>query len=267
MTDDPNALTPVERVGGSVGTVWVKRDDTFVFAGSCGGKVRTCLHIAETAQRGGKTTLVTAGSRQSPQVNIVAGIARELGMAARCHVPAGDRTPEISAAILAGADIIGHRPGYNTVIVRRAREDVWTDPAAVEVPFGMETPLAVQFTAEQVANLPFGQFERIVVPVGSGMSLAGIIQGLEDVGHPETPVLAVQVGADPHARLDRYAPMWRWANVDLVRAGVDYHTPIVGGMIAEVLLDPIYEAKCLPYIRPGDLFWIVGRRETAQVRV
>lgn len=258
-TDDPTALTPVERIG----DLLVKRDDTFVFAGSCGGKVRTCLHIALAAQHRGKDTLVTAGSRQSPQVNIVAGIARELGMDARCHVPAGDRTPEIAAAILAGATIVGHRPGYNSVIVRRAREDVWIDPGAVEVPFGMETPLAVTYTAAQVANLPFGEFERIVVPVGSGMSLAGIIQGLEDVGRPQTPILGVQVGADPTGRLDRYAPMWRWADVTLRRAPWPYHHAIQCDTVGAIVLDPIYEAKCGSFLQAGDLFWVVGRRETA----
>lgn len=260
MTDDPDALTPVERIG----RMWVKRDDTFVFAGSCGGKVRTCLQIAIAAQRGGKTTLVTAGSRQSPQVNIVAGIARELGMIARCHVPAGDMTPELRAASRAGAELVMHRPGYNTVIVRRAREDVWTDPSAVEVPFGMETMHAVNNTAKQVRNLPFGSFDRIVVPVGSGMSLAGILSGLHDQDRHETPVLGVVVGADPEHRLDTYAPMWRWMNLTLKKAPWPYHHAVLCDTIGDgVVLDPIYEAKCGPFVEPGDLFWIVGRRETA----
>jgi len=26
-------------------------------------------------------------------------------------------------------------------------------------------------------------------------------------------------------------------------------------------LDPIFEAKCLPFLQPGDLFWVVGIRQ------
>lgn len=29
-----------------------------------------------------------------------------------------------------------------------------------------------------------------------------------------------------------------------------------------VRLDPIYEAKCVPFLLPGDLFWCVGIRAT-----
>ena len=34
------------------------------------------------------------------------------------------------------------------------------------------------------------------------------------------------------------------------------HQERLGGLA----LDPYYEAKCVPYLRPGDLFWVVGRR-------
>jgi 1-aminocyclopropane-1-carboxylate deaminase/D-cysteine desulfhydrase-like pyridoxal-dependent ACC family enzyme len=260
---DPDALTPVERVGGW----WVKRDDAFEVAGSCGGKVRTCLHIARAAQAAGRRTLVTAGSRSSPQVNIVAGVAAALGMHARCHVPTGQWTPEMLAAGRAGAHIIRHRPGHNSVLVARAREDAAADRSAELVPFGMETPLAVTYTAAQCANLPYGDFGRLVVSVGSGMSLAGIIAGLTDnTGMGAVPVLGVRVGADPIARLDHYAPMWRWCDVTLAAAGLAYHQPLHRVLVNDrgfpIVLDPIYEAKCHPLLQPGDLLWIVGRRQT-----
>ena len=263
MTGDPDALTPVDRVGGW----WVKRDDAFEVAGSCGGKVRTCLHIARAAQAAGARTLVTAGSRSSPQVNIVAGVAQVLGMHARCHVPTGQWTPELVAAGRAGAHLVRHRPGHNSVLVARARADAEADPVAALIPFGMETPLAVTYTAAQCANLPYGDFGRLVVSVGSGMSLAGILAGVADYrGMGAVPVLGVRVGADPTARLDRYAPMWRWCSVELVDAGVPYHKPVERLLLNAhgypIVLDPIYEAKCWPHLRDGDLLWIVGRRQT-----
>lgn len=271
MTDAPvapDALparpTPVERAVLPDGAaVWLKRDDAYRVAGAIGGKARTCWHLATAG--GVPTGLVTAGSRQSPQVGIVARIARRLGVPCRVHVPAaaGPLTPELAAAQAAGAAVVGHRPGHNSVIVARAREDArsrgWR-----EIPFGMECREAVRQTAGQAAALaaaPPDGLRRIVVPVGSGMSLAGILAGLARAGCA-VPVVGVVVGADPAKRLDAYAPPgWR-QRVTLVRSPLDYHAPAATTVLDGVRLDPIYEAKCLPYLRAGDLLWIVGIRPT-----
>jgi len=250
--DDP---TPIEPHGGHL----VKRDDLYAIDGGCGGKVRSCLALAS---RPGVLGLVTAGSRQSPQVNIVAGVARLLGIPCRVHVPAaqGPLTPELAAAQAAGAEIIEHRPGHNTVIVARARDDAAAHPGWTEIPFGMECTTAVESTAEQAAGLPHDT-PRIVVPVGSGMSLAGILTGTARAGAGHIPILGVVVGADPTKRLDRYAPAWR-DRVTLVHSELDYHQHAPTTRLGELELDPVYEAKCLPHLRPGDLLWVVGRRGT-----
>ena len=49
----------------------------------------------------------------------------------------------------------------------------------------------------------------------------------------------------------------------LIEAGVDYHTAAPETVVEGILLDPIYEAKCIPFLRPNDLLWVVGRRNTA----
>lgn len=254
LLGDPTAQTPVEFHGGHL----VKRDDRFGIGRSAGGKVRSCLALARTP---GCRGLVTAGSRHSPQVNIVASVGAMLGLPVRAHVPAGATTPELAAAAAIGAEIVGHRPGYNTVIIARAREDA-AERGWVEIPFGMETPVAVEQTAAQVRNLPFGDFTRIVIPVGSGMSLAGVLRGLREAGQ-DVPVLGVVVGADPSDRLDEHAPGWR-NQVRLVRSHLEYdsHAPVT--TLGDLALDPIYEAKALPFLKDGDLFWVVGCRETAR---
>lgn len=250
MTD---IATPVELHG----DIWLKRDDLYSYAGRHGGKVRTCRTIAMEAKRCGCVGLITAGSRQSPQVSIVSAIASHLGMRCRVHVPAGADTPQIDAALSAGAEVVRHRPGYNTVIVARAREDVATSPAWGHVPFGMETEYAVEATASQVLSALLVGPSRIVVPVGSGMSLAGVLCGMVA---PSVPVLGVVCGASPMGRLDRYAPLWRaWGNVELVSASVDYHRHVEAS-VGDVGLDPVYEAKCAEFLRPGDLLWVVGHR-------
>jgi DNA modification methylase len=256
LDDDTPDLTPVERRG----EYWFKRDDTFTIANVSGGKARTCWALAQ-----GAPGLVTAGSRSSPQVNIVAHIAQRLGIPARVHVPEGELTAELIAARTAGAEIIQHKAGYNSVIVKRARDDAKATGYR-EIPFGMECPEAIKQTRKQVANLPFGNFGRLVIPCGSGMSLAGVLWGLIDQGRTDVEVLAVQVGADPTARLNRYAPPgWR----DLVQlrpSGQDYHDAAPAAAIEGIGLDPHYEAKCLPFLEPNDLLWIVGIRQTEQLK-
>ena len=247
--------TPWQLVEGT----WVKRDDLFELNGSRGGKVRTCLALAT---RAGVRGLVTAGSRQSPQVNIVATVAEHLGLPCEVHVPAANKpfTPELENARDRGARVVEHRPGHNSVIVSRARRAAealgWT-----EIPFGMECEEAVHQTASQVQDIP-PDVERIVMPVGSGMSLAGVFAGLQLLGS-DLPILGVVVGASPEKRLYRYAPMWRFGDVELVNAGLDYHASAPVTRLGDLPLDPIYEAKCLPFLRAGDALWVVGRRESA----
>lgn len=252
---DPDApLTPVQ-YHCALG-VWVKRDDYFVRAGVRGGKVRTCSFLARGA-RG----LVTAGSRSSPQANIVAHIAQDMGIPARVHTPNGELSPELLDAQKCGAEIIQHKAGYNSVIVARAHADAvardWT-----EIPFGMECEEAVRQTRAQAANIPVAA-RRIVMPVGSGMSFCGVLWGLQDAGL-EIPVLGVAVGASPIKRLRQYAPPDWATRATLVPSGSDYHEESAITNLEGIRLDPFYESKAIPFLLPGDVFWIVGIRRTAE---
>lgn len=248
--------TPVERWG----DVLVKRDDLFTAGGLQGGKVRSCLSLL--SQPGVKGA-VTAGSRHSPQVEIVAGLAAELGLPCSVHVPAGDDTPALTYAAERGAEVNRHRPGHNSVIVARARKDAeargW-----LEVPFGMECAEAVQATAKEAATLLLlpEPPQRIVVPVGSGMSLAGILHGLA-AAELGIPVVGIVVGADPQRRLARWAPAGWEEQVELRGSGLPYEKHPALTSLGGLDLDPVYEAKCLPALEPGDLLWVVGKRRSA----
>lgn len=250
MTD----LTPVQRHG----DVWLKRDDLYepLHDGNRGGKMRTCMHLARVAKAAGRRELVTAGSRHSPQVPMVAAAAAVAGLDVVAYVPAGPETPELALAASLGAKLEQVRPGYNGVIVARARSYARNAPWSFEVPFGMECQAAVDLTSEQVLNLPAG-VGRIVVPVGSGMSLAGILTGLWRT-NTKVPVLGVWVGADATPRLDRWAPWWRQYS-EQVSASHRYQDR-VDAQVDGVTLDPVYEAKCVEFLQPGDLLWVVGHR-------
>lgn len=256
-------LTPVEKHG----EIWYKRDDTYEFAGQYGGKVRTCRHIVEKnlaaimSRDVARCGLVTAGSRQSPQVNIVAHVAKHFGLPCRVHVPGGALSPELLAAQEAGAHVIQHYPGHNSVIVSRAQDDARSSHY-VEIPFGMTCREAVHMTATQVENLP-REAKRLVVPVGSGMTLAGVLEGMLRFGIT-MPVLGVIVGADPTDRLTTHSLGWQ-QRVRLVKSPLNYHQAYPDPQAPDggPLLDPIYEAKCLPFLEPGDVLWCVGIRQTS----
>jgi len=253
---DHHELTPVERYD----DIYIKRDDLYTVAGVRGGKARTCRHIIESTPTSYTHGVITGGARKSPQVSIVANIAKLLGVACRVHVPDGPTTPEIDSATEAGAEVVRHRPGYNSVIDGRAKRDAhesgWT-----LVPFGMRCAAAVTMTAGQVGNIP-DDTKRIIMAVGSGMSLAGVIAGLGTTGRA-IPVVGVVVGADPRRNLDTYSPWWEQF-ATLVPAGVKYQDEVVAE--SPIPLDPIYEAKAWTFTEPGDLFWAVGHRDLVDCR-
>ena len=249
-------LTPVQTFGCGV---FVKRDDLYSVAGVCGGKVRACYNIVSKTRdlRG----LVTAGSRSSPQVNIVASIAKHFKLPCFCHVPSGKLFPEVELAQSKGATIVQHKPGYNSVIVARARECA-KEMNYTEIPFGMSSFDAVNSTRKQALNLKQFPIKRILMIVGSGMSLAGVLWGLQDEGM-SIPITGVVVGSDPVKRLMGFAPFGWQQRVELIKSKHKYQD-VVEGYLAGITLDPIYEAKLVPFIKEGDLVWIVGIRESVK---
>lgn len=253
-----DSLTPVEVHGGHL----VKRDDTFSAFGALGGKARTCLYLCETALKSGLAGLVTAGSKKSPQIQIVSFIAKHYGVPFHAHCPEGALGEELEVAKSNGAEIIQHRAGYNNVIIKRALDDAEAMGYA-NIPFGMECWEAVYQTALQVKSLvqPYkeGKLKRIIMPVGSGMSFSGVLWGLKyfDI---DVPVLGVIVGADPSKRLKKYAPE-HGVSYELVKSTYNYHAYYPNNSIGDLKLDPIYEAKCLDFIEEGDLLWVVGVRD------
>lgn len=244
-------LTPVEKYG----SYFFKRDDLYEIGGVRGGKVRTCYALAETAKIG----LTTAGSRSSPQVNIVANIAKFLGLPCVAHTPLGPLNMELELAREAGCTIIQHKAGYNNVIACRSREYAY-QTGYTDIPFGMEHDVAIVETMTQVKNIP-KEVKRIVIPVGGGMSLAGVLHGI-NFFLPGVPVVGVIVGADQNKRLNRWAPMgWQFL-CTLVKAKETYDQYVPTYLDIPFTLDPVYEAKCQEFLQPGDLLWCVGLRQS-----
>jgi len=234
--------------------VYLKRDDYFNVLGLRGGKVRTAYTLLKKAD---SDTVVTAGARQSPQIAIVSALSYWLGKTCHCFVPSGEETEMINIARYFKAKIHKVMPGRNSVLIVRAVEFA-RKRGFCYIPFGMECEEAVEETAKQVQNLPFNKINKIVFPVGSGMSLAGVVTGLKRLGIKKK-VLGVVVGANPERRLNKFAPDWE-DYVKLIRVDRQYHEEEGVNEKWGVHFDKIYEAKCLGFVEKGDLFWVVGMR-------
>jgi hypothetical protein len=242
--------------------IWFKRDDLFSVGSAGGAKARTVAQLAIGAKG-----LVGACMRSSVQAGVIAAVARDNGIPARLHVPAGPDTPELQAALAFGAEIVPHRPGYSSLLQSRAKADV-AKLGFTLIPYFLRCQEAVDNTARQVLNLPAGGIRRIVCAVGSGVTMAGIINGIRthaDI-RPDLarlPVAGVYVGTYPAPLLDMYSPGWRDGAV-LLKAASEYTQRLGGVRAGSILLDSVYEAKCKPYLIAGDCFWIAGIRPNEQ---
>lgn len=248
-------LTPVQYIEKE--GIWLKRDDLFEVCGVRGGKSRSAYQVVQQLVEQGYNTIVTAGSRQSPQCEIVSYICEELDLQCKVFMPRGADTSVIShIKENKNTEIIRCTCGYNNVIIANAR-DYAINRECGYVPFGMECAENVEVTSKQVQNIP-DEVKRIVIPVGSGMSFSSVVTGMTryEIGKP---LLGVRVGKDPKKIIEEYAEGIEFMDYEIVQSDIGYHNA-VDAWVGEVNLDPIYEAKCREYLQEGDLLWIVGHR-------
>lgn len=246
-------LTPVQQVG----NIWLKRDDLWQGqAPAKGGKSRTAAIICRRALEIGFRDICAAVDRNSSVPAMLSRVCKYYSVGLHIWLPAakGELPPVFVEAKTNGATLYEISPGYMSVRRKRLRDHVKANEGrAVEIGIGLIwEDWGYSATAAQTANVQelfdAGKIDRVVVPVGSGGMLRGIIQGL-----PNVPILGVCCGNPPSI----YLP----PTVELVRAEKDFHSTVTAS-IGDVVLDPVYEAKCLPFLSDGDLLWIVAHRST-----
>lgn len=243
-------LTPIEQHGGYL----VKRDDLANERGVLGGKARTlgviCRYIAANGIKG----LTVYAARNSVTPATIGAVCYTYGVAACVHTAAA-KAPFSTAyqdAIRNGVRVVEHAPGYMSVLAARARDQALAD-GYLAVALGLDFPPAILETAKQVANIPEG-VRRIVTTVGSGHMLEGIVRGLEDAGRM-IPILGVCIGKLPDCIVNMETPL----HIELVEPALAFSKSCKNTKLGELELNPYYEAKCLPYLQPGDLFWVVAK--------
>ena len=252
-------LTPVEFIDGYV----FKRDDYYQIGNAIGGKARVGNTLIHRALSNGFCDIVTTGSRDSRQCEIVSSICEDVGI--RCHLfmPSGKDT-DVTDIISSRKYSTIHRTkvGYNSVLISHSKK--WAEENdAYYIPFGMESEECININMHQVQNIP-KDISRVVIPCGGGMQMISVICGLKYYGMSHIKVIGVQVGANPNRVIERFIPdeglFGTGYNYEIVKSDVPYGKHLTDTTFCGIELDPIYEAKCIPFMQKGDLLWIVGKR-------
>ena len=255
---DAYELTRAEKRGNH----YFKRDDEFVINGVCGGKAR----VAYTVINDNINTIkevVTCGSRDSRQCEIIAKVCEHFGLKCHLFMPSGKET-DITESIsgVNGAEIHRTKVGYNNVLVAQSKAYA-SDNGFYYIPFGMEFMFTIAVNMHQVRNIP-ENVKRVIVPCGGGMNMVSIIRGLEYYKRYDVEVVGVVVGKKPNTVFKSFVEpnLFNELNVkySFVEYPSDYHIKAKETEIDGLTLDPVYEAKCIPFINDGDLMWIVGKK-------
>ncbi|KYF93731.1 hypothetical protein BE20_01000 [Sorangium cellulosum] len=194
----PTPVVPCAAIEGYLGRggVWVKRDDRIspLYGGN---KVRRFEFLLADAERRGARTLVTVGGLSSTQVTATALFGRALGFAVTAVLFDQPITRFGRDALLAGAASgaeLVHGGGYATTAVRAIRALRRADRPYFILP-GASAALpclgyvdAMLELAEQVRRGEAPRPDRIVVPSGTGGTLAGLALGAAMLGWPTTIV-------------------------------------------------------------------------------
>lgn len=283
---DIRELTPVET--GSDG-VFYKRDDKFQPFGerdANGGKTRQCLALIESI-KDKHAGVVTHSSVHSPQGYIVTRVAKHFGM--KSIVTCGGTKPETlytqhhmprmiqkaggEIKIVCGTGMKGPVE-KRSIDLAKALNYYWISFAINS----RENPGAIfEVTSNQAENMP-DDLDNLVIPVGSGIQMAGILLGMARFEKTAKNIFGVHVGPDRRKSIDSYLSMFKY---DITRRGAlkipDYNLVPTGDAYSRLAqetipgiedpLDELYEGKAMRWLKTQKwypdgktLFWIVGKR-------
>jgi len=195
----PTPLVPAPRLAGALGLagLFIKRDDLTGFA-FAGNKARPLEFLVAGAVSEGADTLLTGGAPGSNFCAAAAAAAQRVGLS--CHlVLAGDPVPPgpaLSLALAWGATVTwtrdADRASVDRALPHAAHALAQRGRRPYLIPRGGATALgAVGYflAASELAGQLAGhgvRVARVVVPVGSGGSLAGLTAGNAALGRPWT---------------------------------------------------------------------------------
>ena len=188
--------TPVERVNDIAPGLWVKRED--LAAEPLGGnKLRALEFLLGAVRPGDRVT--TVGATGSTHVLATAVYARQLGarsLVYRWRQEVNEVAQRVAERIAATADdapvVRGVAVAYARAFVARLRGAHWI-PAGGSVPLGVLGHVNAGLElASQIAAGELPVPDRIVVPLGTGGTIAGLALGLS-IGGVASEIIGVRV--------------------------------------------------------------------------
>ena len=294
----PTPLVAAPRLAAALGTgpLLVKRDDLTGFAFG-GNKARLLEFLVAAAIAEGADTLLTGGAAGSNFCAATAAAARRAGLACELVIagrpgPPGPPGPALALARSWGAAVrwtgAPDRDSVDAALPAAARELAAAGRRPYPIPRGGATGLgavgyalaAAELGAQLGAQLD-GDDVTVVVPTGSGGTLAGLVAGHVLLGRPWT-LLGCSASRPPQAAQRQVLTLAREclrllgaeqepgpADVTVVDArGPGHGLPSPDGLVAAeqamrtegLMLDPVYTAKALALAPPGRdvVFWHTG---------
>ncbi len=294
----PTPVHPLERLTAELGgpELWIKRDDLTGHAFG-GNKIRKLEYLIADAKAHDADTLVTAGAVQSNHCRQTAGAAARFGMDCVLVLEgdgAAEPTGNLLLDLLFGAELVW---AHDWELKDALQETFDSVAEALRkpylVPFGGSTPIGSAGYVEAMGEFLDQGFEmdRIIVPVTSGGTLAGLLAGGRIHGY-EGEITAIRIGRYDGSVLEKLAKHATEAaalfgeQIELDPEEIDvregYMAPGYGVLtelereaiktfakLEGILLDPVYTGRTaggmLDLIRTGEigaaervLFWHTG---------
>jgi len=232
--------------------VFVKRDD-LIHPHVMGNKWRKLKYNLEAARHQGATTLKTFGGAFSNHITAVAAAADADGFRSIGVIRGEELDPQSNPTLR-----FAHSMGMQLEFVSREdfrwlkKVDGTDDPQTFVIPEGGTNRHAVRGVAELIQEIDI-EYEVIAVPIGTGGTMAGLIQGL----HGERQVVGVSClkGKFIHDELHEMLKKWDvpFHNYEIL---TEYHFGGYGRFNQELirfihifrrdfgfLVDPVYTGK------------------------
>ncbi|KUJ24168.1 1-aminocyclopropane-1-carboxylate deaminase [Mollisia scopiformis] len=217
----PSPIEPLHRVTSAFTSApsqtkyWIKREDSNSGLAFGGNKIRKLEYVLSDALKNGATTLVTTGGLQSNHMRQVAAVAAKYGF--KAHLLPEDRVSPVSPEYHTLGNIqithllsATHSPYDSDVsatlasLTSAGETPYWIPAGASLHPLGGLGYARFAFEVAAQENEMGVFFDTIILPVGSGSTIAGMIAGFkllsswaQDGEQKERKIIGIEITARP----------------------------------------------------------------------
>lgn len=273
-------LTPIEKYN----NIYFKRDDKFIPFLDLpinGGKVRQAISLIynnfDYIKRFHNSTVGTTSSVHSPQGLIITKVAKEFGLKTILIIGGTDlkvslnKYKSLRMAYNLGCEIKQFKLGYPSSLLSQLKK-ISLKKKLFIIKFGINLEFdpksIINSVSKQVQNIP-DNLDILVVPVGSGITMGGIIKGIIKYKKKVKNIIGIQIAGYDRTKIINKIINCRYNYKFYMDKTFPYSKKVKLKFNKEEYLDPIYEAKAFKYFTENFdyknkkvLFWIVGNTDT-----